>query len=75
MPSTQLDFPILLRFLCAVESNTGMPLLPLEAKPPSLAETPKKKEDERPKQLPKGVVLGPDGKPYVMQPISSKALI
>lgn len=73
MPSTQLEFPILLRFLCAVEINTGMPLLPLDAKAPSLAETPKKqRDDERPKQLPKGVVLGPDGKPYVMQLILDK---
>lgn len=66
MPSTQLQFPILLQFLCAVENTTGMPPQPLNASPAQLANAPKYQGgDEKPKQLPKGVVLGPDGKPYV----------
>ena len=45
-----------------------MPPQPLDATPQQLAEAQKKQdEDGRPKQLPKGVVLGPDGKPHVPQ--------
>ena len=64
---TELDWPILQHFFCAVEYNTGMPPQPLDATPAQLAEAQRKQdgEDSRPKQLPKGVVLGPDGKPYV----------
>ncbi|KAF2753729.1 hypothetical protein EJ05DRAFT_541728 [Pseudovirgaria hyperparasitica] len=61
MPVTSLDLPILARFLCAVESTTGMPPQPLDA-------TPEQREAaaqaaSTAKELPKGVVLGPDGKP------------
>ena len=53
-------------FFCAVEESTGMPPQPLDATPQQLANVQKKQdEDSKPKQLPKGVVLGPDGKPYV----------
>lgn len=66
MPTTQIDFPILQQFFCVVESRTGLPPQPLDARPAQLMEAQKKErqEDDRtPKQLPKGVVLGPDGKP------------
>lgn len=66
MATTQIEFSILQQFLCTVESVTGMPPQPLDATRPRLAETQQKRDgDDRPKQLPKGVVLGPDGKPYV----------
>jgi len=55
MPVGQTEFPILATFLCSVEKNTGMPAQPLDAEP--------KHGDDGPKPLPKGVVLGPDGKP------------
>ena len=43
-----------------------MPPQPLDASPQQLIDNQKRQdEDDRPKQLPKGVVLGPDGKPYV----------
>lgn len=43
-----------------------MPPQPLDATPEQLARAQQKQQDDdgRPKQLPKGVVLGPDGKPY-----------
>jgi FAD-linked sulfhydryl oxidase len=40
-----------------------MPPQPLDATPEQRAQV--DEEDRTPKQLPKGVVLGPDGKPYV----------
>jgi mitochondrial FAD-linked sulfhydryl oxidase len=65
MPTTQIDFPILQSFFCVVENTTGMPPQPLDATPQQLQQLGQKQdEDRKSKQLPKGVVLGPDGKPY-----------
>ncbi|KAK6430908.1 Flavin-linked sulfhydryl oxidase of the mitochondrial IMS [Oleoguttula sp. CCFEE 5521] len=66
MPITEIQFPILTHFLCSVESNTGMPPQPLDATPAQAAkaEAKQQQEDGRP-NLPKGVVLGPDGKPLM----------
>lgn len=74
MPTTQIEWPILQHFFCAVENTTGMPPQPLDATAQQLANAQKKQdeEDNRPKQLPKGVVLGPDGKPYVFDLIYQK---
>jgi hypothetical protein len=58
MPLTETDGPILLSFLCAVELATGMPAQPLEA-----GKQLNEAVDSTPKKLPRGVVLGPDGKP------------
>ncbi|KAF2152466.1 hypothetical protein K461DRAFT_278696 [Myriangium duriaei CBS 260.36] len=55
MPVTETPYPILSHFLCSVQSNTGMPANPVD--PP----LPPADDDKKP--LPKGVVLGPDGKP------------
>lgn len=63
MPITQIPYPILSQFGCAVTKTTGMPPQPLDATPEQKAQG--DQEDRTPKQLPKGVVLGPDGKPYV----------
>lgn len=60
MPMTCIEYPILARFLCAVEKSTGMPAQPL-ASPEQDARS--EHADTAPKKLPKGVVLGPDGKP------------
>lgn len=40
-----------------------MPPQPLDASAEQVANAQKKQEETKPKQLPKGVVLGPDGKP------------
>lgn len=66
MPITQLEIPILSNFFCAVYNTTGMPPQPLDAKK---AEGGQQQDGgsgvaEGKQQLPKGVVLGPDGKPY-----------
>lgn len=63
-----IEWPILQHFFCAVESSTGMPPQPLDATAQQLENAQRKQkqdDDAKPKQLPKGVVLGPDGKPYV----------
>ncbi|KAK7532969.1 FAD-linked sulfhydryl oxidase ALR [Phyllosticta citribraziliensis] len=76
MPLTFADVPILSRFLCAVEKNTGEPAQPEAATTTTAAmdNTAGRRDDDQPastttaagdgpKKLPKGVVLGPDGKP------------
>lgn len=69
MPVTGIELPILSQFLCAVESNTGMPAQPLDAEkagapaPAANSQTTHADDDAAPKKLPKGVVLGKDGKP------------
>jgi mitochondrial FAD-linked sulfhydryl oxidase len=63
MPITELEFPILQQFLCVVEARTGLPAQPLEATPEQKMRA-EQDEDKLEKPLPKGVVLGPDGKPY-----------
>lgn len=60
MPLTQIPIPVLAHFLCIVENMTGLPAQPLDATPEQRAQA----QDGNP--LPKGVVLGPDGKPYVL---------
>lgn len=60
MPVTQIDFPILLSFNCAVQKMTGA----------DAAGQPQLDKDGKP--LPKGVVLGPDGKPYVSMSITHR---
>lgn len=68
MPITEIEWPILQHFFCSVENTTGMPPQPLDATAQQLDDAKKKQdEDSKPKQLPKGVVLGPDGKPYVVE--------
>lgn len=62
MPIGEIYLPILSKFLCAVETMTGLPPQPLDA---PLEQRQRVEQDEEKKQLPKGVVLGPDGKPYV----------
>ncbi|KAI9708313.1 MAG: hypothetical protein M1820_004017 [Bogoriella megaspora] len=52
--------PILLQFFCSIEQQTGMPPQPLDAQPNGQTS---EEQDHTPKKLPKGVVLGPDGKP------------
>ena len=64
MPITEIQLPILSRFLCAVQMTTGMPAQPLDAQ--SEQQQQNGGEEQQQKALPKGVVLGPDGKPYVI---------
>ncbi|OJD30549.1 fad dependent sulfhydryl oxidase [Diplodia corticola] len=58
-----LDVPILSQFLCVVESRTGMPAQPLDAPSQGSNNSDSDAHADAPKKLPKGVVLGPDGKP------------
>ncbi|KAK5115538.1 hypothetical protein LTR62_001197 [Meristemomyces frigidus] len=63
MPHGGLEFPILQRFLCVVEART-VPANPLEATTEQKMKVEQQARDEQAqKPLPKGVVLGPDGKP------------
>lgn len=59
MPLTQLPYPIVFQFLCTVQKTTGMPANPLDAETKVDGSA-----DSAPKPLLKGVVLGPDGRPY-----------
>jgi len=61
MPVSQTAFPVLLQFFCAVAHTTGMPPQPLDAEKGASSDG---NVDITPKKLPKGIVLGPDGKPY-----------
>ncbi|KAK1059932.1 Flavin-linked sulfhydryl oxidase of the mitochondrial IMS [Friedmanniomyces endolithicus] len=70
MPLTEIQYPILQVFLCVVESRTGMPAQPLNATPEQLARAGQKQDEDKAKPLPKGVVLGPDGKPYASTKLS-----
>ncbi|KAF9630860.1 hypothetical protein BFW01_g1422 [Lasiodiplodia theobromae] len=63
MPVTSLEVPILSQFLCVVESRTGMPAQPLDTSLSRASNTSNDDTQDAPKKLPKGVVLGPDGKP------------
>jgi FAD-linked sulfhydryl oxidase len=76
MPITQIPYPILSQFGSAVTKTTGMPPQPLDATPEQKAQAQAQQDDDTkaPAQLPKGVVLGPDGKPYV-QGDMNKAVI
>ena len=69
MPVTQIEFPILQSFFCVVANTTGLPPQPLDASTPKQLKMLEERERERQQDarpLPKGVVLGPDGKPYVV---------
>ena len=69
MPVTETQYPVLSHFLCSVEKNTGMPPLPID----SASQKSTDDDATKPKQLPKGVVLGPDGKPYIYLMITTLA--
>ena len=56
MPVTLTEYPILLTFTCAVRSFTGEQMIPTDIESTQ-------QEGESPKKLPRGVVLGKDGKP------------
>lgn len=62
MPVTHLDVPILSQFTYAVKYHTGSPPMPQNTTTAPQQEV--RKDDKTPKQLPRGVVLGTDGKPY-----------
>jgi len=66
MPITQLDIPILGNFFCTVYNITGMPPQPLDATKAEEGRQQQSGVAEGKQQLPKGVVLGPDGKPYAI---------
>ncbi|TKX21637.1 mitochondrial FAD-linked sulfhydryl oxidase ERV1 [Elsinoe australis] len=59
MPVTETYYPILSHFLCSVQKTTGMPAAPVETPHDSTSDG----QDIKAQPLPKGVVLGPDGKP------------
>jgi len=66
MPLTSLWVPVLSQFLCVVEKTTGMPIpptAPADVSSNTSNQHAVKSDDLTPKKLPKGVVLGPDGKP------------
>lgn len=63
MPVTETPYPILSQFVCVVTNITGAPPQPLEAMPEEARAEKTKEDDVAPKALPKGVVLGKDGKP------------
>jgi hypothetical protein len=63
MPTTFLDYPILLHFLCTVKQLTGMPAIPFDAASAVTTTQDDSGQGEGSGKLPKGVVLGPDGKP------------
>lgn len=64
MPITETPYPILSHFVRAVVNVTGKPPQPLEAMSGEETQVEKPKEENAtPKNLPKGVVLGKDGKP------------
>ena len=81
MPVTSTEVPILSQFLCIVTSNRSDPkdaikdaAMSASHEPVSTPPAGDESRDERPevklardapKKLPKGVVLGKDGKPYV----------
>ena len=62
------EYPILQHFFCLVEKRTGIPAQPLEpeAQARVMAEQQQREEEGKERVLPKGVVLGPDGKPYAL---------
>lgn len=64
MPVTGTPYPILGYFVRAVIQTTGAPPQPLDTMPEQVEQGEKRQEENTtPKRLPKGVVLGPDGKP------------
>jgi hypothetical protein len=60
MPVTSTEYPVLLQFACVVEKSTGAPMNPAAATTPAADG---QQDRDTPKTLPKGVVLGKDGKP------------
>jgi hypothetical protein len=63
MPLTAFDFPILARFVCVVEAMTGQPLPSFDAEGKNQQDGNHAATTTTGAPLPKGVVLGPDGKP------------
>jgi len=61
MPVTESPYPVLAHFICSVTKTTGMPPQPLASEQEK--EFSQNGSSQVTKQLPKGVVLGPDGKP------------
>lgn len=49
-----------------------MPPQPLDATPEQIAAAKKRDDGEQSQPLPKGVVLGPDGKPYVSKTVTMR---
>ena len=64
MTTTFQEFPVLTRFFCAVETQTRTGMSNLRAEKQDDTST-IAAVDQTPKKLPKGIVLGPDGKPFV----------
>ena len=62
-----IETPLLAHFISVVKSTTGHNL-PNKASTKEIAMDAQQdtQQDKKPKQLPKGVVLGPDGKPSVV---------
>ncbi|KAI7552393.1 hypothetical protein KC317_g13758, partial [Hortaea werneckii] len=67
MGVTDFEFPILQHFFCVLEKRTGIPAQPLTpmAEEQLRAKQHQQQEDQNGQKapLPKGMVLGPDGKP------------
>ncbi|KAB8345839.1 hypothetical protein FH972_022894 [Carpinus fangiana] len=65
MPVSATELPILIQFFCVVEKRTGMSVAPPVSGSDSSSTKPSNADgqDLTPKALPKGVVLGKDGKP------------
>lgn len=65
MDITDFEFPILQSFFCLVEKRSGRPVQPLTpmAEEQLKVRQEREEQDGKPATLPKGVVLGPDGKP------------
>ena len=63
MPITETPYPVLSQFVCSVVKVTGAPPQPVDTMSEEAAQAEKKEEDTTTQKLPKGVVLGKDGKP------------
>ncbi|KAI6812113.1 hypothetical protein KC367_g1244 [Hortaea werneckii] len=66
MGVTDFEFPILQHFFCVLEKRTGIPAQPLTPMAEEQLRAKQQRLEEQDGQkapLPKGVVLGPDGKP------------
>ncbi|KAI7208435.1 hypothetical protein KC333_g9143 [Hortaea werneckii] len=66
MGVTDFEFPILQQFFCVLEKRTGSPAQPLTPMAEEQLRARQQQQDDQNGQkapLPKGMVLGPDGKP------------
>lgn len=57
---TEFFYPILWQLFCALDKRTGLPVMPVDR------DATPQDGGEGEKKLPPGIVLGPDGKPYVL---------